>query len=319
MKPSVISVQGKAITVQTFDEQDYISLTDMAKGFDNSDQLIRKWLSNKETIEYLGVWERINNPDFNLSEFVQVRNEAGSNRFTMSVKKWTEITKGLSLKARSGRHGSGTFGHKDIAFEFGMWLSPEFKFLLIREFERLKEKETKGLGNQWDVRRFLAKTNYRTHTDAVKNKVLPLKNLALGKEGIVYADEAELLNVAVFGITSSDWKSQNPLLAKGNLNMRDYADTHQLIVLNNLESMNAMLLMQNVTDKKQRFAILSEAATRELKALSRGTDLNQPLMKSPNLPPGQAETTLIDKQPVKPQDKDFPVKTTPPKDFSEQN
>jgi len=279
-KLQIINVQGKEININHIGDEDFICLTDMVAGLEDGDQLIKKWLSNKNTIEFLGVWERINNPDFNLSEFVQVKNEAGTNRFSMSVKKWVDTTNGRSLRARSGRYGSGTYAHKDVAFEFGMWLSPEFKFLLIKEFERLKESETKSLGRHWDVRRLLAKTNYRTHTEAVKTKVLPLWNLPKEKEGIAYADEAELLNYALFGVSSVEWRAQNPELAKGGLNMRDYADTHQLIVLSNLESMNAMLLTQNITDKKQRFNILRATAERELAALASSLDMDNPLLSS---------------------------------------
>jgi len=281
MSLQVISVLGREIKISQIGSVDYICLTDMVQGMEDGDQLIKKWLSNKNTIEFLGVWERIYNPDFNLSEFGQVKNDAGTNRFTMSVKKWVEITNGISLKARSGRYGSGTYAHKDVAFEFGIWLSPEFKLLLIKEFERLKEQENKGLLKQWDVRRFLAKTNYHNHTSAVKDKIIPLKKLPIRKEGIAYADEAELLNLALFGISSAEWRSQNPELSKGNLNMRDYANTHQLIVLSNLESLNAMLLNQNVINKEQRFNILSSTAERELLNLSKYANKENPLISSP--------------------------------------
>lgn len=218
-----ISVQKTEITVLKQGEHDYISLTDMLKAKDG-DFFISDWLRNRNTLEFLGIWEKLYNPDFNYGEFATIRNQSGLNRFKISVKEFVEKTNAISIQAKTGRYG-GTFAHKDIAFEFGMWISPEFKIYLVREFQRLKEEEQKQIG--WSAKRELAKINYHIHTDAIKQNLIPAR---LKKEQInaVYANEADVLNVALFGVTAKQWRDANPDL-KGNI--RDYATINELICL----------------------------------------------------------------------------------------
>jgi len=208
-KNQSIVVQGVEVHLFSHDEEDYISLTDMTKAFDDGELLIKSWFRNKNTIEFIGVWERINNPNFNLIEFDQVRAEAGMNSFTMSAKRWTERTGGIGVISRSGRRGGGTFAHKDIAFEFGSWLSPEFKLYLIKEFQRLKEQEISSGALEWNIRRSLTKSQYRIHTDAVKEHLIP-PELPKDQVSLVYATEADLLNKALFGKTAKQWRQENP-------------------------------------------------------------------------------------------------------------
>lgn len=278
-----LTVLGIDISVTKSMEEDYISLTDMVKKMDEGDQLIKKWLSTKNTVEFLGVWERLRNPKFNLAVFDQVKNDAGSNRFTLSVKKWVELTNGIGLNARSGRYNAGTFAHKDIAMKFAAWLSPEFELLLILEFQRLVEKEQKDslLNQKWDIRRFVSKANYKIQTDAIKQILVPLSDLPEDKQGIIYAEEAELVNYAVFGITSKEWRSKNPSLLKGGHNIRDYANTHQLIVLSNIEVLNAELITASVGANK-RVAILRNKAILYYQSLSRNNVPENMLIDSPN-------------------------------------
>jgi hypothetical protein len=261
-------VQGVEVHLTTRNEEDYISLTDMASRFEGSDQQIKNWLQNRGTIDFLAVWEQINNPSFNLVGFHQIRSEAASQRFIMSVKKWGDLTSGTGIIARAGRYG-GTFAHKDIAFEFGSWLSPEFKLYLITEFQRLKQSEA-ARGLDWDVRRTLSKVQYRVHTDAVKEHLVP--NVLSAKDaGFVYASEADLLNKALFGMTAAEWKKANPG-AKGNL--RDSATMEQLVVMSSLESQNALLIQQQVP-QGQRLGFLNTLARAQL----------QSLLNNPSLPP----------------------------------
>lgn len=208
-KKSTINVQGTAITVISHKEEDYISLTDMVKKFDGGSALIEQWLKNKDTVLFLGIWERINNPDFNSLEFEGIRNEAGRNSFYLSAKKWIESTHAKGLLASTGRYG-GTYAHKDIAFEFGSWLSPEFKLYLIKEFQRLKEDENRRLSLDWNLNRTLAKINYRIHTDAIKSHIIP-PYITKEQENFVYAGEADVLNVALFGKTAQQWRDENPV------------------------------------------------------------------------------------------------------------
>ena len=264
-KISQFSVKKSSISVINVNGEDYISLTEMAQAHGGS-ELISKWLSNKNTIEFLGVWESLNNVDnFNYPEFGVIKSEAGSNRFTMSVKQWTKQTGAIGLQARTGRYG-GTFAHRDIAFEFGGWLSPEFKLLVIKEFQRLKQKE-KEL-EQWDYRRFLASVNYTLQTDAVKEVILPKTKLPESKQGIIYASEADVLNVALFGITAAEWRRDNKKKAKQGENIRDYASIEQLTVLSNLESLNSMYINRGI-EQTERLKILRSEATRQLEALLR--------------------------------------------------
>lgn len=255
-----LTVQGVEIHLATKGEEDYISLTDMVSKFDGADQLIKNWLQNRGTIEFLAVWEQLNNPSFNLVGFHQIRNEAASQRFVMSVKKWTDTTAATGIMARAGRYG-GTFAHKDIAFEFGSWLSPEFKLYLITEFQRFKQAEAER-GLDWDVRRTLSKVQYRVHTDAVKEHLVP-PQLTQKEAGFVYASEADILNKALFGVTAADWKRANPT-AKGNI--RDNATMEQLVVLSSLESQNALLIQQGVA-APVRLQILNAQARSQLQSL----------------------------------------------------
>lgn len=264
---SVIHAAGVDISVQSFvgSEDDYISLTDIAK-YKNPDapaDVIKNWMRIRNTIEYLGLWEQLNNPDFKLVEFDQFKNEAGANAFVLSPKKWIDTTNAIGMSSKAGRYGGGTFAHKDIAFEFASWLSPEFKLYIIKDYQRLKEDEGHRLALDWNVKRILAKANYRIHTDAIKENLIP-PELPKARVGIVYADEADVLNVALFGKTAKQWRQENPEL-KGN--MRDYASIEQLLVMTNLENMNALLIERNVP-QQSRLQELRKIAVQQLTTLS---------------------------------------------------
>ena len=237
----MISVQGKEITILSQPQGDYISLTDMLKAKDG-DFFISDWLRNRNTVEFLGIWERVNNPDFNYGEFATIRSQAGLNNYKISVKDWVYKTHAIGLKATAGRYG-GTFAHKDIAFEFGMWISPEFKIYLIKEFQRLKEDENHRLELAWNLNRTLSKLNYRIHTDAVKTHLIPAA-VTPAQAAVTYASKADMINVALFGKTARQWRDSNPDL-EGN--MREYATIEQLLVLANIESMNAELIHMGMT------------------------------------------------------------------------
>ena len=260
----LLEVQGTEIHVISRFDQDYISLTDMTQNFDGGSALIESWLRNKDTVAFLGVWEQLNNPDFNSPGFEGIKNEAGLNRFTLSVRKWARETNGIGVVAKAGRYGSGTFAHKDIAFEFGAWLSPEFKLYLIREFQRLKEAEQTAEEGRlaWDVRSMLAKAQYRVHTDAVKQHLIPAA-ITKQQEGFIYASEADLLNTALFGMTAKEWRAANPD-SQGNI--RDNATIEQLVVMSALEAQNALLIEQGVS-QSQRLKILNSAAIRQLESM----------------------------------------------------
>ena len=217
-----LTVLENEITILKVNDEDYISITDMLKAKDG-EFFISDWLRNRNTIEYLGIWEKIHNPDFNYGEFAIITSKAGLNSYKLSVKDWSEKTKAIGLVAKTGRYG-GTYAHKDIAFEFGMWISAEFKIYLVKEFQRLKEQEQKQLG--WNIRRNLAKLNYKIHTDAIKQKLIP-KELTSKQINFIYASEADILNVALFGMTAKEWRENNPKL-EGNI--RDYADINQLAI-----------------------------------------------------------------------------------------
>lgn len=261
MKNRVITVQGAAVTISTRNDQDYISLTDMVSRFDGGSALIEQWLKNKDTVLFLGVWEQLNNPDFNSPEFEGIKNEAGRNSFYLSVKKWIELTGAIGLHAKAGRYG-GTFAHRDIAFEFGSWLSPEFKLYLIKEFQRLKDEENRATSLQWNFQRTLSKVNYRIHTDAIKEHLIPAL-LSKAQKNVAYANEADILNVALFGQTAKQWRDANPN-AEGN--MRDAATLEQLVVLSNLESINAMLIHQGLP-APERLAQLNTMAITQMRSL----------------------------------------------------
>ena len=274
--PNSINVQGADIQLLEFQEVDYISLTDMVKNFGDS-QLIYNWMKNRSTLEYLGAWEQLYNPNFLNEGFDQMRIQSGFNAFTLTPKKWIEATGAIGFVSKAGRYGGGIFAHKDLAFEFGTWLSPVFKLYLIREFQQLKESQTKG--NTWDLRRELAKINYYIHTDAVKNYLIPPRLLNTRLEGTVYASEADLLNLALFGMSARDWKLGNPEI-KGN--MRDNASVEQLLVLANLENLNAEFIKQAMSaqDRLQR---LNEIAIHQISLLT--TIQNKILNKGNATPP----------------------------------
>jgi len=261
MKSRSITVQGTEVGITSKYEQDYISLTDMVKNFEGGSALIEQWLRGKDTVLFLGVWEQINNPDFNSLEFEGIRNEAGRNSFYLSAKKWIEATGAIGLHARTGRYG-GTYAHRDIAFEFGSWLSPEFKLYLIKEFQRLKDEEARTASLEWNFQRTLAKVNYRIHTDAIKERLIP-KQLNNAQITTVYASEADLLNVALFGLTASQWREANP---DQSGNMRDTATLEQLVVLSNMESINAVLIHQGLPASK-RLTQLNSIAITQMRSL----------------------------------------------------
>lgn len=257
-----ISVQGAAIAILRHGEREYISLTDMARHF-GDDTLIYSWMRNRNTVEFLGIWETIHNAGFKGHEFETFRAQAGLNSFNMTPRKWIDATNAVGIQSRSGRHGGGTFAHPDIAFEFGSWLSPELKLYLIKEFQRLKQEEAERQSLEWNVSRALSKVNYHIHTDAIKEHLIP-PALSKQQQGFVYADEADMLNVALFGKTAKQWRDANPEV-EGN--MRDYASVAHLVVMVNLESMNAELVRQGLT-QSDRLRMLREIAVQQLKSLS---------------------------------------------------
>ena len=259
-----IRVQDAEISIWSVNDEDYISLTDMVKGIENGSALIEKWLRNKNTIEFLGIWEEMYNPDFNSTEFGGIKNEAGTNRFLLSVKQWVERTNSRGIMAKAGRYG-GTYAQKDIAFEFASWVSPKFKLYLIRDYQRMKVDEAAQLG--WSAKRELAKINYRIHTDAIQQHLIPA-TVTRAQMSIIYANEADVLNVALFGQTHQQWQLAHPDL-KGN--QRDYADINQLICISNMENLNAVMIQDGIP-QPQRLKRLNEIAIHQMKILSSGTD-----------------------------------------------
>jgi hypothetical protein len=259
-KTQTINVKGIEVNIIKHLNEDYISLTDMKKSF-GDDTIIKNWLRNRNTVEFLGIWEQINNPNFNSVEFDLIRNQTGLNSFVLSVKKWMESTSAIGIIASAGRYG-GTFAHKDIAFEFGSWLSPEFKLYLIKEFQRLKEEESKNKSLDWNLQRTLAKVNYKIRTDAIKENLIPAK-VTKQQASFIYANEADLLNVSLFGLTAKEWREANPNL-QGNI--RDYAAIEQLVVLSNLESVNAVLI-HNGIEQSDRLIQLNNIAITQMKSL----------------------------------------------------
>ena len=260
MKNRTINVKGSEITIVARHEADYISLTDMVKNF-GDESILYNWLRNRNTIEFLGIWEQLYNPNFKSIEFDRFKSQAGLNSFALSPKKWIEGTGAVGLYAKAGR-GGGTYAHKDIAFEFGSWLSPEFKLYLIKEFQRLKDEESRATSLEWSFQRTLAKVNYKIHTDAIKERLIPPR-LTPTQTGIVYASEADLLNVALFGITAAQWRQAN---ADQSGNMRDAATLEQLVVLSNLESINAVLIHQGLP-ARERLAQLNAIAITQMRSL----------------------------------------------------
>ncbi len=267
---ATIAVQGSEITVISKDTGDYISLTDMVRNFDGGNALIEQWLKNKDTVLFLGVWEQIHNPNFNSLEFEGIKNDAGRNSFYLSAKAWIVRTNAVGISASAGRYG-GTFAHRDIAFEFGSWLSPEFKLYLLKEFQRLKDDESKRNSLAWNLNRTLSKLNYRIHTDAIKLHLIP-QQVSKAQVAITYASEADVLNIALFGQTAKQWREANPSL---DGNMRDHAGIEQLLVLANLESMNAEFIHMSLT-QGERLTRLNQIAIRQMQVLAK-TDAVQQL------------------------------------------
>ena len=260
-----INVKDTEVTVVQVNNEDYFCLTDMLKAKDG-DFFITDWLRNRNTLEYIGIWEQVYNPDFNYGEFAIIKSQSGLNSFKISVKEFVERTNAISLQAKAGRYG-GTYAHKDIAFEFAMWISPEFKIYIVKEFQRLKEEEQKQLG--WSAKRELAKINYRIHTDAIKQNLIP-PELTPAQKSFVYADEADMLNVAMFGVTAKQWREANPEL-KGNI--RDYATINQLICLSNMENLNAVFIGDGLP-QSDRLEKLNKIAIQQMKILENVEDRN---------------------------------------------
>jgi hypothetical protein len=256
--PQYIRVNDTEISLLKINEKDYLSLTDMLKAKDG-DFFISDWLRNRNTVEFLGIWEQIHNPDFNYGGFAIIKSQAGLNSYKLSVKEWVDKTNAIGIRAATGRYG-GTYAYKDIAFEFGMWISPQFKIYLIKEFDRLKEEEQRRLG--WDIKRNLTKINYFIHTDTIKENLIPPEVTAAQKD-LIYASEADILNVALFGITAEEWRTMYPD-REGNI--RDYADVAQLVCLSNLESLNSVLIQDGVP-QSDRLAKLNAVAIYQMKKL----------------------------------------------------
>lgn len=267
-KKKTITVKGLEISIIQSNQNDFISLTDMLHAKDG-DFFISDWLRNRNTVEFLGIWESVYNPNFNYGEFAIIKSQVGLNNYKISVKEWVNKTKAVGIKAEAGRYG-GTYAHKDIAFEFGMWISAEFKIYLIKEFQRLKEEEAKTKSLEWNLQRTLAKVNYKIHTDAIKENLVPDK-VTKAQSNIIYASEADLLNVALFGITAKQWRDKNPDL---DGNIRDQAVLEQLVVLSNLESINAVLI-SNGLNQNMRLMQLNEIAISQMKSLVSNTQIKK--------------------------------------------
>ena len=262
-----IKVLEREIALRTYNDEDFISLTDIAryKNQDASDDLIRNWLRNRNTLEFVGIWELLNNPNFKPVEFDWFKMQAGINSFSLTPKQWIEKTGAIGITSKAGRYG-GTFAHKDIAFEFAAWVSVEFKLYLIKEFQRLKEEEKRTLG--WDIRRNLARINYRIHTDSIKVHLIPAR-LSEKETSLVYASEADVLNVALFGMTAAQWRTNNPG-KQGNI--RDFADVSQLVCLSNLENLNAIFIAEQLS-QRERLKRLNEIAIQQMTILSKDKPL----------------------------------------------
>lgn len=260
-------VQKISIKVINNNDKQYISLTDIAKKINSSSpaDIIKNWLRNKNTISFLGLWEKLNNPDFNIVEFDQIINKAGYHYFTLSPKKWIISVNAIGLISKSGKYDGGTYAISDIAFEFASWISPEFKLYLIKEFERLKKEEAQEEKLTWESTRILSKINYAIHTESIKNNLIP--ELTIEQQNTVYKNEADILNVAVFGMTANEWKKRYPNKAKDG-NVRDYASLIELIILSNLEAMNSLLIEKNISSSK-RLVILNKAAKSQIKILTK--------------------------------------------------
>ena len=253
-----IKVQNTEISVVQYNDEDYISLTDMARS-QMQEHIIFRWLSLKSTIEYLGEWETLYNPHFNYTEFGTIKNAAGSNNFVLSVKSWIERTNAIGIRSKAGRYG-GTYAHRDLAYHFGMWISPKFQLLLVKEYQRLKQEEQRLLG--WSAKRELSKINYRIHTDAIKRNIIP-EEVTPQQASIIYANEADVLNVAMFGMTAKQWREAN---ADKKGNIRDYATINELICLSNMENLNAVFIDQGLP-QSERLIKLNQIAIQQMKVL----------------------------------------------------
>ena len=270
----IINANGIDIRVSSTNESDYISLTDIARKRNPEfpADVVKNWMRSRSTIEFIGLWEQLNNPDFKLVEFDQFKQEAGSNAFVLTPQKWISATNAIGIISKSGRYG-GTFAHSDIAFEFASWISPEFKLYIIKDYQRLKADESHAKAIDWNVKREIAKSNYRLHTDAIKEAMAP--NLTPQQISYTYASEADMINVALFGVTASQWRATNPKM-KGNI--RDNASIEQLIVLANLECLNADYIQEGLT-QRERLIRLNQAAAFQLKALSQNLKSIETLKK----------------------------------------
>lgn len=267
---AIMNVNENEIKVMRVDNEDYISLTDLAKykNPNNPSDVIKKWISNYDTIEFLGLWEQLSNEDFNLAEFSLIKNEAPKKSFTMSPSQWCSRVNAKGLTFSKGKYSIGTFAHSDIAMEFASWIDNLFKLYLIKEFKRLKLNESYQEKIEWSVRRSLSKTNYRIHTDSIKANIVP--KLTHKQKSFVYANEADVINMALFGMTAKEWRDQNPKL-KGNI--RDYADILHLVVLSNLEVLNASMMDNNIS-QSERMEKLNETARKELEILINDKNIN---------------------------------------------
>jgi KilA-N domain len=263
-KLSKIEVKGVEVSISSIDQEEYVSLTDIARfrDADRSDYILQNWLRNRSTIEFIGLWELFRNQQFDTVEFERLKNEAGSNSFSLTPMRWIQATNAVGIFTKKGRYGGGTYAHKDIAFEFASWISAEFKFYLIMEFQRLGKKDAARLKKEWNVGRMLAKVNYRIHTDSIQENLIP-KELTSEQTKVIYASEADLLNIALFGITATQWRKANPELSG---NMRDNATIEQLVVLANLESMNALLINQGLS-AHERLKTLNAQAVLQIRSL----------------------------------------------------
>jgi len=263
-RKSIVNVQGTTVSIVRTGNDDYISLTDIAKykNPDHADDVIRNWLRNRNTIEFLGVWERLNNSDFNPVEFDGIKIMAGLNSFTLTPKQWIEKSQAIGIVSRAGRYG-GTYAHKDIAFEFASWISVEFKLYLIKEFQHLKDDENRRLSLSWNLNRTLSKLNYRIHTDAIRDHLIPAE-ITPAQAANTYANEADILNVSLFGLTAKEWRDANPKL---DGNMRDHASVEQLLVLANIEGMNAEFIRMNLA-QGDRLKRLNQIAIRQMQTLT---------------------------------------------------
>ena len=274
-KTTFITVRDVPVATMSLDKRDYTGLTDIAKARTDATRaadVIKNWLRARSTLEFLGTWEVMYNPDFKVVEFDHFKSEAGLHTFTLSAKEWIQKTNAIGIYVQAGRYG-GTYAHKDIAFEFGSAISPVFKLYLLKEYQRLKDEENDRLKLEWSAKRFLSKNNYLIHTDAVKNYVLPQSNYTKNMEWLAYADEADLLNVALFGCTAKAWREANPTLAKTS-NIRDYASIAELTVLSNLETHNAELIKSGM-GKKERFEILRQIAKYQLGVLAEADKIKE--------------------------------------------